>query len=1292
MRTSIFSRSNYWTVGLVLIAGLFVNEVAWCQGRNGGGGGRDRRDGGGNRAPGMPKVDPASFFWALRDDKFVPTLKLTKEQEEQLKKIREENFSLFSRRLSPDEFTVATKELQEKAIGVLDDTQKATWEKRKQEILADVAKTDAAKRSDTGASGVARTEGSGANARGSIPDDKPPEGEIAVVSFGPNAIAKADKSYDGSDDAPGIFPTTNAANNTGLKEPANIQFAFRYAPWSDVLKLFAEINDLNIDLNEVPPGTFSYLDNHFYTMTGALDVLNGYLISKGYILVRRDQFLSCLNIADNPIPPNVVPNVTEEELQERGKNELVSLVLPVEGRDPEKMVTEVKELLGPYGKASSLKNASALVLTDIGSNLRRVVRLLKMSKFADAKDNDFRAIALKHISAAEAERTVRRLFNLNQIATVPQFGGRGGGNFGGGGGNFGGGGGNFGGGGGNFGGGNFGGGGFGGGGFGGGGFGGGGRGGNGFDGGGGGFGPGAGGPGGGGGFPQPQQNSPASPFAGKIQVTADTRTNHLLVTASSQLIKVVEDVVKSIDTTTGADGNSLPENESPRYLKGYSVVGSDVVAISRMLNGIVPGVVAGEDARTGKVFVWGTKEEHAQVEGLLKSTMSASDTVAVIPLTRSDPAQVSNTLRNLFVAEGTRAPSVEADQAGRRIIVRGTPDQLSQVRTILRDMKEIGAETIGGDGSEVVDRGNVRKIPMGNLDPNEILRLVEGTWAASGRSPIRVVIPSQPSPIRDRRIPSATNPLTAPPASDFEPRREPARTRSETRNDAPGRSYPQGPIDIRTRRELPNEATESTRATANAAAEDKPVTAKPPRTTQIIPRRVPVVEASQIKVEQPAKQDADVDKPAAENVPTRKTIKQPANDDLPTADVGDEPVTKSEKSTKSAEAKPDDKKSQIGVAIINGELVATSDDQKLLDEFEDMVTTFVSAIPQRTRWTVFYLRTADATEAAQMLERLFPQSSVTASPTGNDGLFGSLTSGLSTFGRGMMNATGLNQTLGGQNLRIITDTRANALFVTGSPEILRDVEYMLELLDTSELPGTMRDRLPRSIPVEYADIDEVADIIESVFKEQMTPDQPQQGGQGGFNPLAAMFGGGNRGGGNNQQRKPNQTELSLGVDKRTSHIIVSCSETMFQRVEAMVQAIDQRAKDANRTVKVMQLKTADPAIVQTTLASLIPKVTVGTTRSRSTRRSQDNQPGGGQQQRQNQAPDATRDQQVLQRMMQPQFGGGPGGFGGGGFQGGGFQGGRGGGNQFQGGGNFGGGNRGGGNFGGGQGGGARRGN
>ncbi|WP_010586775.1 secretin N-terminal domain-containing protein [Schlesneria paludicola] len=1173
MRTNLFSRNHWKTLSLIVLTCLFTCDLAWAQP----GGNDDRRRGGRRRG------DPTSFLTAYRDQSFTPSLKLTEDQSKQLEEFRRESIDLRRKfENSPDEYAAARKELDEKAIHLLTDEQKATWQKRLEEIKAEQAKANADSADQRPAAAPPKNgtpavpigpetavQTPQAETKRTVFEEKPPEGAITIISFGATVPASADK--------PEVVKEAvkDASAVTPIKEQPKLSFNFRYAAWADVLKLFADVNDLSLDLNEVPPGTFNYWDDQQYTMTEALDILNGYLLMKGYVLVRRDRFLVCLNIAD-PIPPNVVPNVTAEELLQRGKNELLSLILPLEGVDATSMVTEVSALLGPQGKASALKSTNSLVLTDIGSNLRRVVELLKASKPIDNRETAFRAIPLTHITAAEAERTVRRLFGLNPTVSTAaqpapgQFPGRGGGGWPGGFGR------------------------------------------EGFRGRGGDGGDGNGAPNQPAAPAAPTAANPPSPFTGKIQVAADTRLNILLVTASAPLLKVVEELVTKLDTNTDASGRLLEVRNNPVYFEAYSVAGGDSAAMSRMLNNVIPGVVVGDDARAGKIFVQGTKEDHTEIQRLLKASGDASSSVAVIPL-RSDPLMVQSSLKNLFANDATKAPSIEADVNGRRLLVRGTAEQLIQVKALLRDLGEHGFGE-AADGER--DLSTSRTLNLGNHDPDEILKLVERSWGAAGHSPIRVVIPSRNNPIKDRRVPGARPQFSDPNADEGTPvrpsRRAPARSENGKSTGTEFRRGGNGPSGIEVER-APNPP-----ATPRSA------------TTRILPRRLTVVPATQTTVE-------EASEPAAEKRDSRAV-----NDDQPevkpaaaTLDqsVTDQsvPVEKNEANHPLADqSKAADNPDAIGVTVLGNELVLTSPDTKALDQLEALITAVITAIPQRPQWTVFYLRTADATEAAQMIERLFPQSSVTTTPVGNDNsFFGGFSSGFSGFGRSMMNATGLTQTLGtAQNLRIITDVRSNALFVTGAPAVVQDVEAMLELLDASEVPGTMRDRFPRTIPVEYADVDEVAEIIESVFKDSMTAEPQQQGNQQ-FNPLAMMFGG-NRGAQQQGAKKPQGAELSLGVDKRTSHLIVSCNEVMFQRVELMVQAIDERAKEAHRTVRIVPLKTADPAVVQSTLTSLLPRVTVGATRSKRTTKPDGTNPTPGQ----NVAPDATRDPRMIQRMME----------------------------------------------------------
>ena len=683
----------------------------------------------------------------------IEALELTDDQKDALQKIRDEigpAMDALGEDASDDDRKAKLKELESQALKVLNRDQTSKWEGGKAEYTEKVTEMRARFEQQRGQGGPGggfnrgpRGEGGGPGGMNGEPRRPRPESNV-IVPEGAAVVS----SFNTGGPAP--------RGSDGIR----LSFNFRYAPWTEVLKDFAEKAGLTLDLTDTPPGTFNYLDNQEYTVTEALDVINGYLLQKGYILVRRDRFLVCFNI-DDGIPPNVVPTVSVEELPERGKNELINLVIPLDSVEADKVVGEVRELLGPQGKAVAIKNLNSISITDIGSNVRRVYGLLKGGANIDNRESAFKAIPVKHISALEAERMIRKLFGLNpalstSVATTPQFGGGFGGD------------------------------------------------------------PRFGGFGGFGGDPrfggwsrdgsrdgrdgrdgrdqqqQPQPTSRSStsatqsPYAGKIQVTADARTNHLLVTASAAYVRLVEEAVKNLDTDKDVDGNQIRAEDNPIRLKAYSVAGADASQVARTLSLIMPGLVIVDDSRTAKLHIQGTDEEHREVEKYLKEVAGegGSSSVAVINLIRLDPVGAAGTLKNLFAAEGSRGPSIEADSQGRRLMVRGTPDQVTQVRAILTQLGEPGDGGGAGQGSQ---RGPIRTFSLNGRDPEEVLPLLKQVWANSGQPPIRVVVPSKPRVIEDRKVPSINgSPLRdqSPPA-DRSSRRE-----DERRTEAPPPSTP----------------------------------------------------------------------------------------------------------------------------------------------------------------------------------------------------------------------------------------------------------------------------------------------------------------------------------------------------------------------------------------------------------------------------------------------------------------------------------------------------------------------
>ena len=653
--------------------------------------------GGGQTGGGSTRLtEPGDFLPEIgSNEEFLKSLELSEDQNAKLQEIRDDFRSVLFDQTSVDEKRKEIKELNDEAVKLLNPDQKRTWEKRKEELLAK-AKEEASKNPVP---------------VGGTPAANTPQRSI---SFGPTAPA-------GTKPLASFEPPSGEGGETFDGEP-RLSFNFQYAPWTEVLELFAKAADLTLDLTDTPKGTFSYRDTRSYTPTDALDVLNGYLLTRGYLLVRRDRFLVCVNTA-NPIPPNFAPQVSIEDLPLRGKNELISVVIPIRGLQAGEIIDEVRELLGPQGRASALKNTNSIVVTDVGSHVRRIYALLTSESSVDNRDAAFKAIPLKFISASEAERMVRRLFGLNTTtasaaAAAPaqqqqqpwwmNGGGRGG------------------------------------------------YGGRGSRG-----GRGRGGYGGYGGDndddEQQQQSAPAaapvatgnSSFAGKIQVAADNRTNHLLVSASASLIQVVEEAVQAIDTDVDGSGEKIRNIEENLSWKFYSVPTGDVDAIAQTIDTIMPGVVIGQDAKLGKLHVQGTPDELKKVAELIEELGGeGSGSVAVINLQKMEPVALASTLNSLYKGE-TRAPTVEADPLGRRLIIRGTPDQIMQMKTILAGLGE------GEGGASRPDRSGVRSFSLGGRDPNEILPLLNEAWSATRPNPIRISIPSRPSPIRERSVPGA---------------------------------------------------------------------------------------------------------------------------------------------------------------------------------------------------------------------------------------------------------------------------------------------------------------------------------------------------------------------------------------------------------------------------------------------------------------------------------------------------------------------------------------------------------
>jgi type II secretory pathway component GspD/PulD (secretin) len=186
-----------------------------------------------------------------------------------------------------------------------------------------------------------------------------------------------------------------------------------------VLDWFAKQADLSLVISEtLPQGTFNYTDSREYTPAEAIDLLNSVLLTKNFVLVRRDRLLMLVNI-DDGIPPNLVSTVPLELLDKKGEFELMNVQFNLSKIRPEDVEAEVQKLLGPQGTVKSLPKSQQLSVTDTGGRLRTVREYLKrIEGEGGIVSGGLKTFDLKSARAEEVLPILRQLLDIPEDKSI----------------------------------------------------------------------------------------------------------------------------------------------------------------------------------------------------------------------------------------------------------------------------------------------------------------------------------------------------------------------------------------------------------------------------------------------------------------------------------------------------------------------------------------------------------------------------------------------------------------------------------------------------------------------------------------------------------------------------------------------------------------------------------------------------------------------------------------------------------------------------------------------------------
>ncbi|MCI0491856.1 MAG: hypothetical protein L0Z07_02845, partial [Planctomycetes bacterium] len=242
-------------------------------------------------------------------------------------------------------------------------------------------------------------------------------------------------------------------------------------------------------------------------------------------------------------------------------------------------------------------------------------------------------------------------------------------------------------------------------------------------------------------------------FAGRpdVRFSLDSKTNRIIAWGGEADQERARDVLSKFEE--GAPTTSQMQLEV--YDLGTANPQTVIQAIKPLIKE-TRGTELIPDAANRQLIALALPAQQATIRTTIEQMQAEEKSLDVLQLSRLDTFTAEDAIRSLFVKEPV-PPTVDADYANGRLMVRGTEKQVEEIRQLLFKMGETDLAATQRTG-----RRNMRVISVeGNVD--RTLKEMEKVWPQMRGNPIRVVKPSAMFPtLRSSREKEGNDPSATP--------------------------------------------------------------------------------------------------------------------------------------------------------------------------------------------------------------------------------------------------------------------------------------------------------------------------------------------------------------------------------------------------------------------------------------------------------------------------------------------------------------------------------------------------
>ena len=203
--------------------------------------------------------------------------------------------------------------------------------------------------------------------------------------------------------------------------PGMLRLNFRGAPLEAVLDYLSKAAGFVIILDAPVDGRLDVWSHQPLTKDEAVELLNTVLHDKGYAAIRNGRTLKIVSregarTRDLPVRTGSDPEAIPKT------DEMITQIIPVQYANAMRLLDNLKQLAPDYAVMTANESSNAIVLTDTQTNVRRMTEIVRALDTSIANIATVKVFPLKHSDAVELAKVINEVFK--SPASAPSGGSR----------------------------------------------------------------------------------------------------------------------------------------------------------------------------------------------------------------------------------------------------------------------------------------------------------------------------------------------------------------------------------------------------------------------------------------------------------------------------------------------------------------------------------------------------------------------------------------------------------------------------------------------------------------------------------------------------------------------------------------------------------------------------------------------------------------------------------------------------------------------------------------------------